>query len=667
MQNPRVSEEERLFRNNNQRSPTLKTAAAKSYASAFRRIALIIFGMCCAWTSVTAQPTISTSPRSQFAWEGKRVSLNVVVKGTAPLSYQWQLNGVNISEATNRSLTISQVRMTDSGGYRIVVIDPTGSITSDTAQVRVRNWPQPTGPRMPELARLDTNMQTVLLSHGIPGGSLAVLKDGRLVFARGYGWANVESEEPFYPDSMCQIASLSKMITAATVMKLVEEGKLDLTNRAFSLLHLEPAQYPGAVSDSRLTNITVGQLLKHTAGWVASTARNPSGGTGFDAAFWPALTMQELGLTSPATPTEFIRWMLGRPLQANPGSQYAYSSVGFLVAGRIVEAITGQSFETAARQLLAKAGITRTRLGRNTLAERFPAEAVCYLHPSITEADIVGQDNWAEPKPMDSNLPYAYPLTTLEAAGGFIASVIDHARFVAAIDGLASFPDILTTNSVSAMASGMLGWDNFLSSGTNPESGIWGKMGFLPGCIAKAVKWRNGVVFVYLLNSWEKAADPDLYDRLTTSFGSGPWPTNDLFSATLSYDAWRAKHFSPAELADPAVSGEQADPDGDGLPNLLEYAQGTNPRLGNEPGSLNASLTASQGVTSLLVSYRRLFLAHELDYRLESTADLQSWSPATGQEAEPSLNADGTITVSVNVGSPAGPIAQFFRLRVSRK
>ncbi|MFO1500399.1 MAG: serine hydrolase [Verrucomicrobiota bacterium] len=620
------------------------------------RFAVIVVS-CCAWTSTIAQPTISSSPRSQFAWEGKRIKLSVTATGSAPVSYQWQMNGINLVDSTNRSLSISQARLADSGLYTVVVSDPEGTKTSDAGQVLVRSWPKPTGPRIPELARLDTNMQTVLLNHGIPGGSLAVVKDGRLVFARGYGWANVEGFEQFYPDSMCQIASLSKTITAAAVMKLVDEGRLDLTNRAFSLLTLQPAQYPGATNDSRLTNITVRQLLNHTAGWVSSTAKNPLGGAGFDGAFWPVFTMQELGIARPATPTEFVRWMMGKPLQAIPGRQYAYSNVGFLVAGRVVEAITGQSFETVARQLLAQAGITRTRLGRNTLVERFPSEAVCYLHPSITGVDIVGQDNWAEPKPLDSNLPYAYPLTTLEAAGGFVASAIDHARLVAAIDGLASFPDILTTNSVSAMASDVLGWDNFLSSGTDPQTGIWGKLGVLPGAIAKAVKWRNGVIFVYLLNSWEKEADPELYDRLTGSFASGPWPTNDLFSATLSYEAWRGAHFSVVELSDPLVSGEQADPDGDGLPNLMEYSQGLNPRRGNEQENSNAHISANHDGMSLIVSFRRLLLAHELDYQLEASGDFQAWSPAGGQETETSLNADGTITVSSNVGTVTAPIA----------
>jgi hypothetical protein len=145
------------------------------------------------------------------------------------------------------------------------------------------------------------------------------------------------------------------------------------------------------------------------------------------------------------------------------------------------------------------------------------------------------------------------------------------------------------------------------------------------------------------------------------------WPTYDLFDATLSYDAWRAKSFSPVEFADPTASGDQADPDDDGIPNLLEYAQGTNPLVLNEAPKLTASLSMADGGTSLVLNFRRLLLAHELDYRVESSPDLQTWSPMTGQEAEPELHADGTIMASVHAGSPADSAARFFRLRVSRK
>ena len=124
-------------------------------------------------------------------------------------------------------------------------------------------------------------MQTVLLNYGIPGGSLVVVKDGRLVFARGYGWADIEHDEPFQPDSRCRIASLSKTITAAAAMKLAEADRLDLDTRAFILLNLEPPLYPGAVYDSRRRTSQFVTVEPHR--WLGGFDRKePLGGTGFD-------------------------------------------------------------------------------------------------------------------------------------------------------------------------------------------------------------------------------------------------------------------------------------------------------------------------------------------------------------------------------------------------
>ena len=334
--------------------------------------------------------------------------------------------------------------------------------------------------------------------------------------------------------------------------------------------------------------------------------------------------------------------------------------------------LTGQPFELAAEQLLAEAGITRVQLGANSPATRDIGEALCYLNPAITAPAGIG--SYFEPKPFDFNLPYAYPAIMFDAAGGLIASAMDYARFVAAIDGLPTFPDILSTNSVATMAGGSLGWDSVSSS--DPNTGIWTKEGDLFGSNSRSTKWSHGVIFVFLLNSLAPDAsgndvDTDLNSSLTSSIAaltnSGSWPTNDLFAATLCYQAWRAKYFSTSELADPAVSGDDADPDGDGIPNLIEYASGTNPRVPNEAPKLVASLSASGGGPSLVVSFRRLLLAYELDYNLEASPDLQSWSPVTGEVDEASLNADGTVTTSVHAGSPADSSSRFFRLRVSRK
>ncbi|MCI0535178.1 MAG: immunoglobulin domain-containing protein, partial [Verrucomicrobiales bacterium] len=125
--------------------------ARQNQPSLFLLTAAFGLGLACgAALTATAQPTISTDPRTQFAWEGRRVTLSVTANGVLPLTYQWQLNGTNVPAATSRTLTLVQAQLTNDGGYRIVVTDTSGATTSKVAQVLVRRWPQPTGPRIPE-------------------------------------------------------------------------------------------------------------------------------------------------------------------------------------------------------------------------------------------------------------------------------------------------------------------------------------------------------------------------------------------------------------------------------------------------------------------------------------------------------------------------------------
>ena len=93
-----------------------------------------------------------------------------------------------------------------------------------------------TGKAVPELAGLDRLMTETMARHHFPGGALAMAKDGRLVFAHGYGLADAVTGKPVEPDAMFRIASLSKPITSAAVLKLVEAGKLKLDDKAIDLI-----------------------------------------------------------------------------------------------------------------------------------------------------------------------------------------------------------------------------------------------------------------------------------------------------------------------------------------------------------------------------------------------------------------------------------------------
>jgi CubicO group peptidase (beta-lactamase class C family) len=91
-------------------------------------------------------------------------------------------------------------------------------------------------PGSDQLERLDGLMQQILARHEVPGAAVAITHGGKLLVARGYGWANVEEREPARPVTLFDLASVSKSITAVTILKLVEQGRLQLDERVFELL-----------------------------------------------------------------------------------------------------------------------------------------------------------------------------------------------------------------------------------------------------------------------------------------------------------------------------------------------------------------------------------------------------------------------------------------------
>ena len=91
------------------------------------------------------------------------------------------------------------------------------------------------------MASFDQAVTAFMRKLSIPGGAVAVMRDGKLIYARGFGYADVEKKTLVQPDALFRVASVSKTITAAAIMKLVEEGKLELDDRVAPLIaHLSP-------------------------------------------------------------------------------------------------------------------------------------------------------------------------------------------------------------------------------------------------------------------------------------------------------------------------------------------------------------------------------------------------------------------------------------------
>jgi N-acyl-D-amino-acid deacylase len=274
-------------------------------------------------------------------------------------------------------------------------------------------------------ASFDREMEAFMAARKIPGGALAVMKDRRLVYTSGYGWANREKKLPVEPTSLFRIASISKPITAVGILKLVEQGKLKLDDRAFDYIDLKPIVFIGKEPDVRLKQITLRQLLQHTGGWDRDKSYDPM--------FRSRIICTAAGVPGPAGPNEVIRYMLGQPLDFHPGARYAYSNFGYCVLGRVIEKVTGQRYEQFMRgKILAPIGIKRMQIGA-TLDGKQASGEVRYYTPSNEEGESLFSAN-----PGKVPWPYgAFHLEAMDAHGGWIASAVDLVRFAAALDGQA--------------------------------------------------------------------------------------------------------------------------------------------------------------------------------------------------------------------------------------
>ena len=273
--------------------------------------------------------------------------------------------------------------------------------------------PAPSGPAIPELASFDDLMQRFITDQKVPGATLAIGRGGKLLFARGYGWADREAEAPMAANSRFRIASISKPITAHLVLRLANRGLFKLDD--FVTQHL-PDEYSFAISavdDERWFLVTLRQLLQHTGGWDRD-------GTDFDPMFESTLIAEALSEEPPASLWAIIRYMLGRPLDFQPGLKYAYSNFGYCLLGRVIEKVTGVSYAQAARdELWEPLGLSgEFELGSSLKEQRLPRE-VCYT-PSTDEREPgVFPENIGQPVPP----PYgAFCLETMDSHGGWISS-----------------------------------------------------------------------------------------------------------------------------------------------------------------------------------------------------------------------------------------------------
>lgn len=376
-----------------------------------------------------------------------------------------------------------------------------------------------TGKPDPSFASFDLVMTSFLKQQQLPGGSLAVARNGKLVYARGFGYADLEKKEAVEPAALFRIASVSKTLTAVAILQLVEHNKLKLNDRVFEVLGLKEPSDPRVSFDERWKRVTILHLLQHTGGWNRERT--------FDPMFRSALIVKELGGPAPIGPDAIIHYMLRRPLDFDPGNEYAYSNFGYCLLGRVIEKASGEGYETyVCKEVLVPLGITSMKLGKTLPEERVAGEVKYY---SSAKAPAVLGSHPGELVP----LPYgAFNLETLDAHGGWLGSAADLARFGSAFNHPAKCK-ILGEKSIKDMfarpegapgqaAPGRLsaayygcGW-YVRPVGRYGQFNTW-HTGTLPGTSALLVRRADGLTWAVLFNSRDGnhgARPSDEIDRL---------------------------------------------------------------------------------------------------------------------------------------------------------
>ena len=216
-----------------------------------------------------------------------------------------------------------------------------------------------TGLYVPELAKFDTAMAQLMTQFGVPGGQLAITYQGRLVYNRGFGMADVANNIPVEPHHIFRLASVSKTITSIAIMQLWENGQINFDALVFGPSGILNDTMYQNILDPRVNNITVRQLLEHGGGWDRYISGDPM--------FNAYNIAQTMGTPPPADAQTVIRYVLAnKMLDFDPGTQYQYSNFGYCVLGRIIEKITGVSYENyVITNILIPLGITTMACGHN--------------------------------------------------------------------------------------------------------------------------------------------------------------------------------------------------------------------------------------------------------------------------------------------------------------
>ena len=306
-------------------------------------------------------------------------------------------------------------------------------------------------------------------------GSVLVAKDGAVIFAQSYGWANIEWRIPNTPATKFRLGSVTKQFTAAGVLLLEEQGKLKLDDPVSKFIPTSPEAWK---------QVTLYQLLTHTSGIPSFTD-------------FPGYATWKL---SPESPAQSIAHISDKPLDFTPGEKFKYSNTNYVLLGWIIELVSHQSYEAFLREhIFTPLGMNDTGYDSNTA-----------IIPQRASGYVPGPNGLTNAPYIDMHVPHG--------AGALYSTTADLLRWTQGLFGgkllsAASLEKMITPNK-----------DNYaFGLGVRTEGGrkVISHGGGIEGFNAMLAYYPESKVTVVVLANVNGSAFAELASQLATiNFGS---------------------------------------------------------------------------------------------------------------------------------------------------
>lgn len=244
-------------------------------------------------------------------------------------------------------------------------------------------------------SKVDAAVEAQRKAQKIPGVSLAICRDGKVVKASGYGLANLELDVPVTPETIFQTGSVGKQFTSMAIMMLYEEGKTGLDDKLTKYIPESPAAWK---------EVTIRQLLTHTSGIADYGGEEETMGKGV------------INFRKDYTEEELVQAFAKMPMDFAPGDKWSYSNTGYVLLGIVIHRVTGEFYGDFLQQrIFQPLGMQATRV--------------------ISEADVVAHrsSGYRLVKGEWKNQEWVSPTLNTTADGALYTNVLDLAKWDAAL------------------------------------------------------------------------------------------------------------------------------------------------------------------------------------------------------------------------------------------